>query len=659
MYRRYWSFLLGLLLVFSFALVAVSQEYNEAPVLQEKVAAGELPPVDERLPDNPLVLEPLNQIGQYGGTWQRFSTWEEWGHFRMALYGWSPVRWVEDGLGVEPNWIESWESNEDKTSWTFHIREGVKWSDGEPLTVDDFLFWWREMALNPEHSAYVPDWAQAGGEAMQVTKVDDYTMKWDYEDSAPLLIKRLAMWPHGGLPDTVYVAVPEHYLKQFHPDHSDEYKDYETFEEKQEWWHNMDCPVLTEWMPVEEEAGKRLVLERNPYFYAVDPEGNQLPYIDGVNLRFLADQEVFKLKLANGESDMQIRPGLLTLRDVATLKANESKGNFETLMWDSGSGSGPLVYPNYNHPNDEKRALYRNSKFLRALSHAIDRERINKMIYFGTGNPGQCTFSPKAIEYHRTEAGKEIYEEWNNLAVEYDPEGAKALLDEIDVVDQNDDGWREMPSGKELKLRIEVDSEASITYTDSSEMIKDMWREIGLKTIVNPVDGSKIGVMQTEATFDIRDSWELGDGPNHLVFPQWLVPIYSDRWAPLYGRWYNVQGTPEAGTELDKDPRDRTPPRAKPPEGGPVDRLQKLYTKAKSAVSWEERDRLVREMIKIHIEHGPFMIGTAKNYPRIGVVSDAMKNVPRKEDLALGGFVNPWIMSAIGMYKPSTFYLDR
>ena len=645
---------LFLTLILSLSVTALA--YEEAPMLKEKVEAGELPPVDERLPEDPLVIEPVDKVGKYGGTWTRFSTDEEWAHFRMSLDGDKFIRWTKDALGNAPNLLTDWESNEDRTVWTLHFRKGVKWSDGEPFTVDDVLFWWEEMALNEEHSEVVPKWAISGGKTMEMVKVDDYTLKFEYVAPYPLLVEWLCMYPWIS---PGFISVPEHYMKQFHPDYSDKYQDFEIFEEKQEWWHNVERPVLNAWIPVQEQAGKRLVMERNPYYYAVDTAGNQLPYIDKINVRYVADNEVFKLKVAQGESDMQIRPGVLTLRDVATLKANENKNNFKTLMWDSGSGTGPLYYPNRNHPNPEKAELYRNPKFLKALSYAINRDRVNKMIYYGTGFNTTGTFSPKTPFFNRSELGKETYKKWRDLAVEYDPEKSASLLDEIGIVDQDGDGWRDLPSGKELKLRIDTDSEANIRYTDCGEIVKENWREVGLKTIVNPIDGSQIQVMQSNGTIDIRNSWEVGGVPTIVGFPHWLVPIDNGRWAPLYGVWYRIKGTAEEGAELDKKPRDRTPPRAEPPAGGPVAQLQELYDEARSATTIEKMDEIVAQMIDIHIEHGPFIIGTVAGYPRIGVVKDRMKNVPDVEQLAQGGWINPWNVCYIAIINPDQFYIDE
>ncbi|NOZ28646.1 MAG: ABC transporter substrate-binding protein [Chloroflexi bacterium] len=634
---------------------APAEEIHEAPMLHELVQQGKLPPLEERIPAEPLVIEPFETIGKYGGTWHRYDTSSSGSHVAMAMYGYSLVHWVKDGLGKRGGLAKSWDYNEDKTEWTFYFRKGTKWSDGEPFTVDDILFWWEDMVLNPEHPDSPPDWAIAGGKTMELEKIDDYTLKFKFAAPAPLLADRLAMWPNGVIAEKV--VVPKHYLIQFHPDYSDEYDTFETFDEKLDWRVNPECPVLNPWMPVKYEPGARLIMERNPYYYAVDTAGNQLPYIDRVEVTYVESLEVSKLKVIAGEQEFCGRPcKYQPLSELSLFKQNEDKGNYRTFLWDGGSGTGSVYYPNWNHPDPEKQAVYRDKRFRRALSHAIDRPKIQKVVYFGTGFPTTGTLSPKAIEYNRTEEGKKLFEQWRDLAVEYDPEKAKALLDEMGVVDQDGDGYRELPSGKKLELRIDMSAEASREYSLCSEIVKENWEAVGLKTILNPVPGEQLGVLETSAEFDIRNSWEVGDGPNHLVYPQWFVPIGNQRWAPLYGAWYSVKGTDKEGTELDKDPRDRTPPRDEPPADGPVARLQALYDKAKIEPDDEKREQLVFEMMKIHIEEGPFFIGTVANIPTIVVAKKNVGNVPTREQLGLGGFTNPWIMVYFGAVYPEQFF---
>ncbi len=653
MRKQLWLLTGALLLVLMLAGSVFA--YNEAPMLKEQVQSGLLPPVEERLPENPLVITPLREVGKYGGTWVRWTTSRDWGYIRMLMYGHSPIRWVDDGLGIEPNWIESWEANDTATVWTMKIRKGTRWSDGHPLTTEDFMFWWNDMVLSLEMSDAVPDIFISGGETAKIVALDDYTLQITYKEAAPLLPERLCMWPNAGHGERM--IVPAHYLKQFHPDYSDA-ENFEVFEEKMEWWFNPEAPVLSEWMPVEHQPARKLVLQRNPYYYAVDTAGNQLPYIDTIEVNYVEDDEVVKLKLLNGEADMQVRP-YVAMSDLAMLKKGEDNGGYNVYLWDSGSGTGPIFYHNWNHPEPEKRDLYRTPEFRRALSLAINRGRMQKMLFFNLGEITTGTFSPKAVEFHRTEEGKDLYKEWRDMYVEYAPDRAKQMLDSIGVVDKDNDGWRDLPSGKPLLVRIDRDANANKTDVQANEMVKADWEAIGIRTILNPIDGSALGIMDQTASFDIRDSWELGDGPNHLVFPQWVVPIDLSRWAPLNGAWYSVQGTAKETMELDKAPRDRTPPREAPEEGGPVDRLQKIYDIAKIEPDEAKRDELVQEMIRIHIEDGPFFIGTIADYPRAVIVNKKMRNVPDGKDLALGGFVNPWIMVYPAITNPAQYWFDE
>ncbi|MCB0126976.1 MAG: hypothetical protein KDE58_32170, partial [Caldilineaceae bacterium] len=215
--------------------VAGADGSHEAPMLAEKVAAGELPPLDERIPAEPLVIEPFGEIGQYGGTLHRFDTDTNGNRLTMFMYGYSPVHWVRDGLDKRPGLAKGWDFNEDKTEYTLFFREGTRWSDGEPFTVDDFLYWWEEMVLNPDHSDVPPDYLISGGKLAEVTKVDDYTLNFKFAAPSPLFLDRLAMWPNGMQPGSERLFVPKHYLEQFNPKFNSEYTTYEVHDEKMDW----------------------------------------------------------------------------------------------------------------------------------------------------------------------------------------------------------------------------------------------------------------------------------------------------------------------------------------------------------------------------------------------------------------------------------------
>ena len=644
---------INLALVFTGNLALHAASYNQAPMLDELVEGGTLPPVKDRLPSNPLVIEPWHKIGEYGGTWHRVTTNSDWYFIRMCMYGASLVRFEESAAKIVPNLVTKWESNENKSVWTLHFREGVKWSDGAPFTVDDVIFWWRDMILNPEHSESAPHWTKIGGSPMELEKLGPYALKAKFQGPNIYFIRGLAMWVNGHLGPSI--TAPAHYLKQFHPKYSDEYNDFETFEEENS-WGNPGLPTLTAWRPIKEESGKRLVLERNPYYYAVDPEGNQLPYIDSIRVDFASDKEVINLKRIQGKIDMQIFP-YVGVRDIAMLKSNAAKGNYEVLMWNSGVGAGPQFMPNQNHPDPEKRKVYTNPKFRRALSHAIDRSKIQKMVFYGTGYKTTGHFSALTPYFDQAKRGQEMFKKWRDLAVEYEPEKSKKLLNEIGIVDQDDDGWRDLPNGQELKLRLDLNTEAPTIYLDTSQIVKDLWRKVGLKTIVNPVSGAQLGTMVQYARQDIR-VWDVGGVPNIVLYPHFLVPVNNSRWAPLYGGWYQVKGTAEEGTELDKDPRDRTPPRERPPEDSYITKMQDLLDEALKASSWEESNQLVTEIIQVYLDHGPFIIGTVAGYPRPGVVKNNFKNVPRREELRGGGWQGPWNAPYPAMTNPCQYYVE-
>jgi peptide/nickel transport system substrate-binding protein len=638
---------------------AMADDTHEAPMLHEKVMAGELPPLDERIPAEPLIIEPYSEIGIYGGTWHRFDTATNGNHVAMSMYGYSPVHWVKDGLDKRPGLAKGWDFNEDKTEYTLYLREGTKWSDGQPFTADDFLYWWEDMVLNPDHSDVPPDYLISGGETAQVTKVDDYTLKFNFAAPSPLFLDRLAMWPNGVLPAGERLFVPKHYASQFHPTYNSEVTTFEEHDEKIDWRVNPEIPVLNPWMPVEYEPGTRLVMERNPYYYAVDTAGNQLPYIDRVDTVYVENLEVAKLRVLAGEHEICGRPCTSQpLSELTVFRDAEATVGLKTYLWDGGGGTGVMVYPNWTHLDPQKRELYRNRSFRLGLSHAIDREKVQKIVYFGTGELTTGTMSPKAIEFTANDTGRQLYEQWRDLAIEYDPDQAASLLDESGAVDANNDGWRDLPSGDELTMRIDCSAGAmqSKTNSQATEIIKEGWEAVGLRVQINVVPDEQLNVMQDNSEIDIRGCWGVGDGPNFLVFPNWVVWVGNDRTAPLYGAWYSVLGTDKEGTELDLDPLERNPPREEPPPDDPAWRLWEIYDQARTEPDDAKRLALSQEIIKVHIEEGPFFIGTVGNNPSIVAFLDKVGNVPTKEQLGQGGFTGPWIMSYFGAVYPEQMY---
>jgi peptide/nickel transport system substrate-binding protein len=619
------------------------------------VSAGSLPPLDERLPQNPLVVAmPWQSAGKYGGRQRSLHSYV--GHQQESMYGNSPIRWVDDGLGVDQGWLEEWESNEDKSEWTLYLRKGIRWSDGAPFTVDDIMYWWEDMVLNEDHPEGPPDEGRSGlGTLATFQKVDDFTLQMIFDAPAPLTVDRLAMWVNAGIGPRWITA--KHYISQFSPLYNDEYSDYEEHDSKILFRQNPDCPTLTSWESTDYEPDVYVTWDRNAYYYCVDPDGNQLPYLDGVDETYAQDTEAQKAAILAGQADFEWHQPF-QLSDVSTLRENEDQMNMETRFIDTGSGTGSMFFFNQDYREDKYRELFRTPEFQRALSHAWNREEARTILYFNTGELTSGTLSPKAIEYQFNDEAKQRYAEWRDAWKEYDLEAANELLDSIGVVDANDDGWREFPDGSELLIRFDDPGDEGTQHGTKNELLAKSWNEIGIKTQMNPIPSGADEMWRNGERMS-KCSWEVGDGPNHLVYPQWLVPIFHDRWAPLQGRMYSVRGTEKEGTETDVDPWERQPPRLEAEPGGPVEQLWEIYDRSKVEPDTIARHQLVWDMMKVHVEHGPFFMGCVANMPRLLIVSKDLRNVPTKEELATGGFGNPWIIPHPAVWNPEIFYYEN
>ena len=185
-------------------------KYKESPLLKAMVDKGELPAIEQRLPEKPLVVPVVESIGVYGGVWRRgFLGPSDYNNYVRVVYD-GLVRFAPDGSKVEPRLIDSWESSTDFKTWTIHMRVGAKWSDGEPFTADDILFWYQDVLLNKDLTPKLPKWMQnKDGSPVVVTKVDDYTVTWTYMNANTTLMMELANQDGG---DKSYaVFLPAHY----------------------------------------------------------------------------------------------------------------------------------------------------------------------------------------------------------------------------------------------------------------------------------------------------------------------------------------------------------------------------------------------------------------------------------------------------------------
>jgi peptide/nickel transport system substrate-binding protein len=633
---------------------------NEAPELASLVQEGLLPPLVDRLPVNPLVLTPINTIGKYGGGMRLSQSWQG-GFTEEMMYGHSPLRYIKDAQEIVPGMCESWTVNVNNTEWIIHFRQGLKWSDGQLCTVDDVLYWWEDLVKYPGGPDPVPDFGAAGGVLATFTKVDLYTLKITYAIPAPLTAKRLAMWVNGNIGPR-WIA-PKHYLMQFHPKYNPTYTDFTIHQEKILFRQNPACPSLDPWICTNYVQGVSVTWSRNPYYYAVDPVGHQLPYISGLFETLYTDHDSELVKIETGLVDFSMFTYNLRLADIPALQASQNLGNYEVRLWDTGSGTGMMYYWNYDHPDAKKRALFRTPKFKQAMSFALDRALIKASTYMGYGTVTTGTMSSKALEFNYNDEARTRYAAYRDAYSAYSPAQANALLDSIGVVDvEPKDGWREYPDGSPLEIRIDYPDPPTQDCLAVLQIAKQNWEAIGLKIVTNQVPGD-MTTFWTSGQGEIRTDWEVSDGPDHLVYPSWVVPDEPERWAPLCGRTYQVRGTPLENTDCGIDPWSRVPPRycAADPQyaGSTALTLQGLYDEAILETDELLRIQKVWQMDDLHLNQGPFFIGTVGDTPRIVIVSKNLENVPRKDQLFLGGFCNPWTVPYPAITNPETYSFNN
>ncbi len=628
--KRTFLAIVALALVVSFVLptanqtaptpVAAQDGYNEAPMLAEMVAAGELPPVEERLPDNPRVVEPIDSVGVYGGIWHR--AWRGINDFHC--YGrtnYDPVlRWPRDPSDpVQPGLAERWEFNEEGTELTLYFRTGLKWSDGEPWSVDDVIFWWEAIENDPEITAGVhAEWQYLE----ELVKVDDYTITLKFSQPNGLaetvgLAFHGNQWPLGFERFGFYA--PEHYLEQFHPAYSDD-GSYEAFEEAA-FDYNVDRPVMTAWKIVQFEPGDTLmVAERNPYYYAVDIEGNQLPYIDYQYYHLVEGTEGVNVMGIAGDLSMQARA--IDLAQFPVYFDNQEDGDYHMLMWPQAQASSATLWFNQSYPDDQYRELFQTREFRIAMSHAIDRAAINEIAFLGQGTPRTITVVPDSPYYQ---------EDIESVHGEYDMDMARDLLEtEVGLI-MGDDGFYTFPDGSELLLVIETSITAT-GMTDSLELISASWNELGVKTEVETMTRD-VYWPRAGANEVMVATWTTDRGLVPMVDPIYQFPFDERSWmAPAYGLWYKTNG--EQGME-------------------PTDEFKAamdLYDEYRVTVDPERQVEIGKELVRMATEN-LWTLGTVGLVPNPVVVKNNFMNVAEEHTA-------DWIIMTPGTQDPAHFYFS-
>ncbi len=578
----------------------------------------DLPPVEERLPAEPFVVVPYEAIGQYGGTFNALSNATESGTSDfLAVRHVNLVRFSDDYVTFEPNVAKSWEWNDDFTEITFSLREGHKWSDGAPFTTADVEFWLNDLVLNPEVYGNTPGWVTFGDSLMGIEVIDETTFKFTFTGPTPGILSFFAA----------------SYIQPFQPKHffDEKIAGGMTISEVAEGYYgNSDwtdtpslllggsaddvIPTLESHILVEETTeGRHLVA--NPYYFMVDTVGNQLPYISEQNEIYVPESEVRNLKITNGEVDYKVQG--IGIEDFTLYKEHEVDGNYTA---DLGDGVGITIFYGFNltHPDEGLREIFNDLRFRQAMSLAINREEIVELVYLGQATPIQATpADPNTVNFV-TEAHK-------NAFVEYDPDAAMALLDEMGLVDVDGDGFRDRLDGSNLTLDLQFSNQGGPAITH--ELVSSHWAAVGIASNVKEVSSDEYRERATTNNADVL-TW-LFDGTSGVTIvanDEMLVPPFGEPFNPgvayLWAEWVSTDGA--SGIEP------------------PADALE-LYNLSAQFQQYPlgsaESDALGAQIVDIHVD----------NLWKIGIAGDIKTPIIHHNTLGNWG---PYTVVSYDYYRP-------
>ncbi|TFF25499.1 ABC transporter substrate-binding protein [Jiella endophytica] len=609
-------------------------EAAEPKYLAGEVAKGELPPMSERLPSAPRVL-PVDSpcaADDLGGTLDMLAASAKDTRI-MPVFGYARLVGYDTKYRFVPDILESFQV-EGGRIFTFHLRPGMKWSDGEPFTAEDFRYFWEDMAKNPKIAKFgIPPELLVDGEEPEVTFPDDYTVRYAWPKPNPGFLASLA----AATPFDIYR--PAHYLKKYNPNYTDPKKVEAKVEKSgQRNWvalhfkkdraqrnDNPDMPTLQPWMLVTKPPSERLIFARNPYFFRVDEEGRQLPYLDEVALT-IANSGLIPAKVANGEADLQA--AYLSFPNYPFLKRGEKRSHYDVRRWKSGKGAHVALYPNLNAKDPVWRKLLQTADFRRALSLAINRKDINQAIFYGLAETGGNTVLPGSPFFD-----EKLRSMWST----YEPDRANEMLDALGLKRDSPDGLRHLPDGREMRIVVETAGE-SREQSDVLQLIRDDWEKIGIELLIRESQ-REIFRNRIKAGSTLISVWTGLD--NGLATPDSdpgeIVPSTAEQleW-PGYGMWVETHGS--GGEE--------------PGEAHDLDPLRKLIELRKDwrlSLDEAQKTKIWREALAIFADQ-VFTIGVVSGVDQIVVVSDKLENVPQQ------GVYNYDPGAFFGIYNPDTFY---
>ena len=594
--------------------------FNEAPTLRAKVAAGELPPVEERLPVEPLVCAPVEGIGEYGGFWRKIYLPGPTSNKLWDAMVTHPVNYSSDVQSLEPNVFKGWDVSDDFTMYTFFMREGMKWSDGMPFNADAAIFWYEAFALNGTlNPSGISSLKSSDGEMGVIEKIDDYTIRITFNRTNPLFLDKVGRFQF-------HPYLPEHYMGQFHPDYTtpealkhtlkaEGFASWEKlFTAKMDVWStgvlgisHPGAPTISPWMATNERGSLVWVLERNPYYFKVDPDGNQLPYLDGVQNFLVNDLETGYLKIFAGDVDVEFA----CCDNPSHFRINEDVGDYRTTPAFGSPGFITTIFFNLTHGNSAVREVFLDRRFRVALSVAMDRDEMNEV--FRDGLMIVSNAAPADGPPYHGEAEKFI------AYTRHAPGLANQLLDEMGLKWDANRETRLLPDGSPAQFVLMARTDLRVSDVPMLEMLQQDWKAVGIDISINPRETAFIIERVAANKFDMfTGGGTFGGGvrPTRPGVRSTMVPSSPASWNQASPRW--TQWVHSDGAEGNEPPDD-------------FKRLYELYRKFLLETEEQARIALENEMLAIHAENLWFLVVlkiAAISPTRNIIVHNRMYNVP-------------------------------
>lgn len=599
--------------IFALTAGAFAQDYRQAPELDALVSSGTLPAVAERVGSEPRVITPVEEVGKYGGTFRGGMVGGNDRNMLFTHFGYEPlVAWDAEWTGeVVPNIAIGHTASEDSRSFTFTLREGMKWSDGSPFTADDVAFFIEDILPDAKFFPTKPGWLTVEGElpTISVASPTEFTISWTKPNG--LFVLNAA---------SVYgvqlAMLNKAYCSQFLPKYN-ENADAEARAagaagwaehmvakcgvgiEAIERWRNPERPTLEAWTLVDPyvAGATRVTFKRNPYYWKVDTAGNQLPYIDGLSITVNAESQTLLLGVLAGEIDYEIRHTANPI-NLPVIAEGVEQGNYRISPRESRVGNAMTISVNLNSPDAVKGPIFQNKDFRVALSHALDRQAIIDTLYLGQSTPQQV--SPREGTPYYNERLATQY-------VEYDVAKANELLDSIGLDKRGGNGMRLAPDGSPLVVNV-----AAVTalgaMADAAEMFTQYWQAVGIDARFAAMDRTRFYEEKTASLHDIAIWGATSGGIDVFIDPRDYFPFSTEsNFAIEWAKYYIGDGGQE------------------PPDY--VKEQWALYDQIKATSVPDEQNALFQELLEITADQF-YQIGIGTAISSFTVVSNRLGNVP-------------------------------